>query len=145
MNDEVNRLFSCLNRLLDSCADKDIYNNAPISAADPEGYHAALDGIRNCTGYIRSSGITRDQLTSILSEREQSNPLSKEQIIDPGVLIPLIFAEFTSGQEKLVCSACNEWGLALDPANPDTTASMIRSVIVPLSLADLLSPTVTRM
>lgn len=145
MNDEVHQLFSCLKRLLDSCADQDIYNNAPFSAADPEGYHAALDGIRNCTGYIRASGITRDQLTSILSAVEPSDPVSTEQIIRPGVLIPLILAEFSCEQENLISSACREWGLALDPATPEDTAMMIRSVIVPLSLADLLSPTVTRM
>ena len=48
-------------------------------------------------------------------------------------------------QETLVCSACNEWGQALDPANPEETATTIRSAISPLSLADLLSPHVTRM
>ena len=65
--------------------------------------------------------------------------------VAPEHLIPLILGKFTSTQEKLVCSACDEWGQALDPANPEETATMIRSAVSPLSLPDLLSPHVTRM
>ena len=145
MNDEVVQLFRFLTRLLDSCADHDVITDALVTPADPEAYHAALDGIRGCIGRIQASGITRDQLACIISGLEESSPLFAGGTVAPEHLIPLILAGFTSTQEKLVCSACNEWGQALDPANPEETATMIRSAVSPLSLTDLLSPHVTRM
>ena len=145
MNDEVRQLFRFLTRLLDSCADHDVITDALVSPADPEAYRAALDGIRDCIGRIQASGITRDQLACVISELDESSPLFAGGTIDPVDLIPLILAKFTSTQETLVCSACDEWGQALDPANPEETATTIRSAISPLSLADLLSPHVTRM
>ena len=128
MNDEVVQLFRFLTRLLDSCADHDVITDALVTPADPEAYHAALDGIRSCIGHIQASGITSDQLACIISRTGSSHPpLFPGGTIDPVELIPLILAGFTSTQETLVCSACNEWGQALDPANPEETATLIRS------------------
>jgi hypothetical protein len=145
MNDELVQLFRFLQRLLDSCADHDVITDALVSPADPEAYYKALDGIRCCIGRIQASGITRDQLTGIISGLEEPSPLFAGGTVAPVALIPLILAGFTSKQEKLVSSACNEWGQALDPANPEETAAMIRSAVSPLSLAELLSPHLTRM
>jgi hypothetical protein len=145
MNDEVGQLFRLLQRLLDSCADHDVITDALVSPADPDAYCAALDAIRECCGRIRATGITREQLSDLISGMEQSSPLFPGGTIDPVEVIPLVLAEFSGTQEKLAFAACSEWGIAIDPAHPEETATMIRSALFPLSLADLLSPRVTRM
>ncbi len=145
MNDEVRQLFRFLQRLLDSCADHDVITDALVSPADPEAYRAALDGIRECCCRIRASGVTREQLACVISGMDQSFPLFPGGTINPVAVIPLILAEFTAAQEKMICSACSEWGMALDPAKPEETGTMIRAALFPLSLADLLSPQVTHL
>ena len=145
MKDEITQLFGFLQRLLESCADHDITTDIFVSPADPEAYHAALDGIRSCTGEIITSGITREHLVPFFMELGGSYSSLFEGLVEPRDLISLIGAAFTPVQENLICTACREWAMATAPGDPDSMTELIRYAIHPLTLADLLSPEATGM
>jgi hypothetical protein len=145
MKDEISRIFGFLENLLESCADHDITTDIFISPANPESYQSALDGIRDCYERIAASGTTREELAKLLTEDIGCNSPLLEGIVEPRDLLPLIGAVFTTGQEELIVTVCEEWGMAILPADPDGMAEMIRSAVHPLSLSDILTPEVTGM
>ncbi|HOW32850.1 MAG TPA: hypothetical protein PLN32_00175 [Methanoregulaceae archaeon] len=145
MEVHVHHLFRLLRMLLGSCAEHDPITDAFVTPANRDEYRTALEGIRDCTATIRSTGITRDQLTSAIRERERQSSLTDGTIGDPRDLVPLILAQFTEIQKAQVDVSCRVWGMTVSPRDPEPVVLQLRSTITPLSLEDLLSPGITRM
>lgn len=137
---DPHRLFQLIGQLFESCATHDFMTDAFEQPANPEAYHAALAGIRDCIAGIRRSGMTAGQLVE-LADPELGLPLQTEH----STIVPLVLADFTDAQELMIESACSQYGAALAPGDPGPMASRIRAAIAPVSLHDLLSPAVTGM
>ncbi len=145
MKDEISQLFGYLEMLIGSCADHDIITDIFVSQSDPRRYREALDGINECTRRIVASGLTREQLNQLFMELGGDSSPELEGLVEPRDLIPLIGTAFSPVQEELIRDACREWGKAMTPGDPDSTAMLIRSAIHPLALTELLSPEATGM
>ncbi len=145
MKEEINRLFRFLDQLLDSCTAHDTSDDLCLKTADPDAYHAALDGIRDCIARINTSGIPLEELLQLFREPLIDQSKFLDGIVGPSDLLPLVRTSFTGEQRDLILEACDEWALSIAPDDPEPLASLIRDSVQPLTLAELLSPEITRM
>ncbi len=145
MKEEISRLFDCLQKLVGSCADHEITTDIFVSPADRREYCSALDGIRTCCEKITASGINREHLLPLFTDKSECSSPLLDGFAEPEDLVPLIATAFTPVQEDIIGYACDEWAFATAPGDPGTMRDLIRSSIHPLTLATVLSPEATGM
>jgi len=145
MKNETEQLFRSLQALFDACSEHDITYDLFMSSADTTAYHAALEEISSCIACIRSSGISRDRLLQLVGGMDPECCPGLSGIIDLADLVPFMGVPFSIGQQELIRKACREWASAVVPSDTGWMADLLRALIEPMTLADLLSTDKTRM
>lgn len=145
VKDEIIRLFDLLQRLIASCAEHDITTDIFVRPADPVAYFAALDGIRESVECIGASGISAGGLVQAMGAAEREQGPLFEGMTDPVDLIPLMGMAFSPRQQDMIRETCRDWAVAMEPLNPGQLAGLLSAAVQPLTLADLLTPDMTRM
>ncbi|MDD1712590.1 MAG: VWA domain-containing protein [Methanoregulaceae archaeon] len=145
MKKEIIRLSELLQQLIASCAEHDITTDIFVRPADPVTYQTALDGIRRSIACIGASGISPGELEQAIDAATHEQGPFLEGMADPKDLIPLLGGEFTPCQQDIIRETCREWAAAVEPPNPGGLAELLAGAVHPLTLADLLTPEMTRM
>lgn len=145
LRQDISELCRTLRELLDSCADHEVTMDALVTAASPERYHEAREGVSQCISRIRASGATREYLATLVLDHACPCRSILEGIVEPLDLVPLMGGVLSNVEQDLVRQCCREWALAISPSAPEPLEEALFSAARPVTLADILSPEITRM
>lgn len=145
LRQDIGELCKILRELLDSCSDHEVTMDALVTPASPGRYHDAWERISLCVSRILASGATREYLAALVLDLSCPCRSILEGVVDPLDLVPLMGGVLPNEERALVRKICRGWARAISPCLPAPLEEELFSAARPVTLADLLSPEITRM